>query len=59
MKPNTMSRVGPNHRSNVSHHGVGGFGGSARMPTWFLISAASRSSLANEGRSVEKSFALG
>ena len=29
------------------------------MLTWFLISAASRSSLANEGRSVEKSFALG
>src|SRR5450755_570682 len=59
MNPTTISNVGPKKDSNVSHSGVGGFGGSARMLTLFLMSAASRPSLANEGRSVEKFFALG
>src|ERR1700730_3028624 len=59
MKPKTISNVGPNQRSSVSQNGVGGFGGSARMLTLFLSSAASRLSLANEGRCVTKSLALG
>ena len=58
MKPKTNSSVGPNEKSSVSHKGVGGLGGSARMLTLFVSSAASRLSLAKVGRWVEKSLAL-
>src|SRR5579863_2836192 len=59
MKPKTKSRAGPKLSSSVSQSGVGGFGGSARMLTLYLMSDASRLSLAKVGRSVMKLVALG
>ena len=54
-----MITAGPKPSSSVSQSGVGGLGGSARMLTLFLMSDASRLSLAKLGRSVMKLVALG
>ncbi len=50
--------MGPKPTSSDSHNGVGGLGFCARMETLCLVSRVSRSSVANDGRCVEKFVAV-